>query len=118
MSADSGSLERTATGQFIKGVSGNPDGRPLGSKNKVTLLKLSAEEAFRGRNQKMIDHVLDEILHAALEGDKSARKMVWDACMSRASLSEDKNVGAKQEITVHRMSVVKNETPNEDKDDE
>lgn len=110
--AKEGKLVRTVEGQFIKGVSGNPVGRPKGSKNKVTLLKLSAEEAFRERNQNQIDAVLDEILHAALEGDKSARKMVWDACMSKAQVAEDKAAGGKQSITVHRMSVVQSDVDN------
>ena len=105
MSKKEGELVRTAEGQFILGVSGNPRGRPKGSKNRVTLLKLSAEEGFRERNQNQIDAVLDEILHAALEGDKAARKLVWDACMSKAAVAEDKAAGGKQSITVHRMSV-------------
>lgn len=107
-----GKLIRTAEGQFIQGSSGNPGGRPKGSKNKVTLLKLQAEEAFRGRNQHAIDAVLDDILHAALDGDKSARKMVWDACMSKAAVAEDKAAGGKQSITVHRMNVVQSDVDN------
>jgi hypothetical protein len=116
-----GVLVRTETGQFIAGTSGNPNGRPKGSKNKVTLLKLAAEEAFRDRNQNAIDAVLDQILGAALEGDTAARKMVWDACMSKAQVAEDKSAGGKQSITVHRMSVVqgdKTTTIDEDLTDE
>ena len=117
--SDSNKPIRTVEGKFIAGHSGNPNGRPIGSKNKITLLKLQAEEAFRGRNQSKIDVVLDEILHAAMEGDKAARRMVWEACMSKAALSEDKTAGTKQQITVHRMQVVKNDNPpKEDNEDE
>lgn len=107
-----GELVRTADGQFIQGTSGNPKGRPKGSKNKVTLLKLAAEQAFRDRNRNAIDAVLDQILMAALEGDKAARKLVWDSCMSKANVSEDKAAGGKQQITVHRMNVVKSDVDN------
>lgn len=100
-------MVRNAEGQFIAGTSGNALGRPKGSKNKVTILKLQAEEAFRDRNQDRIDIVLDLILTAALDGDSQARKMVWDACMSKAALAEDKTAGQKQAITVHRMTVMK-----------
>jgi hypothetical protein len=34
------------TGQFKPGQSGNPDGRPVGSKNRFTALKESFVEAF------------------------------------------------------------------------
>jgi len=111
----SGELVRTPDGQFIEGISGNPRGRPKGSKNKVTLLKLSAEEAFRERNQSRLDMILDEILIAALDGDKAARKMVWDACISKAQVAEDKTAGGKQSITVHRMEVT--QTPAKEGDD-
>ena len=105
---------RTVEGQFIEGQSGNKGGRPPGAKNKVTLYKLEVEEAFRSRNQDQINDVLDAIVAAALEGDKAARKMVWDASVSKASVAEDKTAGAKQSITVHHMNVNKTEeTSNE-----
>ena len=112
-----GKMVRGSDGQFIEGASGNPLGRPKGSKNKVTLYKLQAEEAFRERNQTRIDAVLDLIVQAALDGDKAAMKMVWEANVSKSNVQEDKNVGAKQAITVHRMTVVKN-SKDEEIDDE
>jgi hypothetical protein len=113
---DEGELVRTADGQFIEGKSGNPKGRPKGSKNKITLLKLQAEEEFRMGNTDRIQIVLDLILQAAMDGDAQARKMVWDANMSKAALAEDKNAGQKQQITVHRQVI--NHNPPEDKSDE
>mgnify|MGYP001603055373 CR=1 FL=1 len=35
--------------------------------------------------------------------------MVWDSSISKANISEDKAAGNKQSITVHRMTVNKNE---------
>jgi hypothetical protein len=105
MEPKEGQLIQNAKGQFVKGVSGNPKGRPKGSKNQVTLYKLMAEEAFRLRNQEAIDAVLDLILQSALDGDKAARKLVWDSCVSKANVPEDKSAGGAQKITVHRMEV-------------
>ncbi len=103
-----GSLVRSSTtGQFIAGNTGG--GRPKGSKNKISIYKLATEEAFRQRNSNAIDAVLDLIVADALEGNTAARKLVWDACVSKSTIQDDKNAGAKQEITVHRMIVVKDD---------
>jgi len=37
---------RNSTGRFVQGSSGNPNGRPVGSKNKFTTLKSAFIEAF------------------------------------------------------------------------
>ena len=37
---------RNSTGRFVQGSSGNPNGRPVGSKNKFTTLKAAFIEAF------------------------------------------------------------------------
>jgi hypothetical protein len=100
-----GELVRNAEGQFVEGTSGNPLGRPKGSKNRITLLKMQSEEAWRDRNMARLDTVLDLILQDALDGDKAARKMIFDAVISKANVQEDKSAGQKQEITVHRMNV-------------
>lgn len=102
--AKSGQLIQSG-GKWVKGVSGNPNGRPKGSKNKITILKMAAEEAWRERNQDKLDMLLDLILDDALDGDKSARKMVFESIISKANMSEDKAAGNKQQITVHRMIV-------------
>jgi len=104
-----GKLIRKADGQYVEGTSGNPKGRPKGSKNRITLLKMQTEEAWRDRNTGRLDTVLDMILQDALDGDKAARKMIFDAVISKANVQEDKSAGQKQQITVHRMEVVKNE---------
>lgn len=106
-----GELIRTATGQYIEGTSGNPMGRPKGSKNRITLLKMASEEAWRERNQAKLDIVLDLILTDAMEGDKAARKMIFEAVISKANVQEDKAAGHKQQITVHRM-VIENKGEN------
>lgn len=63
---------RTKRGQFQQGVSGNPSGRPPGSRNRATLL---AEELLLGEAERLTRKVVD----LALDGDRSALRL----CMER-----------------------------------
>ncbi len=103
--ADKGTLVRSSNGQFVAGQSGNPKGRPKGSKNKISELKLLTEQAVRSGNLEDMISVCQQIIGKALDGDSRAEKMVWDAMMSKASQTEDKTAGKKQKIEVGVMNV-------------
>ena len=100
-----GTLVRGKDGRFTKGESGNPAGRPKGSKNIVTIQKLMVEEAFRATTSDDMAKVLALIVMQALEGDKASQKLIWDANVSKQTVTEDKNTGAKQEIRVKTMNI-------------
>lgn len=101
-------LVRADNGKFLKGHSGNPAGRPVGSKNKVNILKISLEESFREGNFEKIGEILNSVVDDALGGDKSARKLVWDACISKANLSEEKDGrDTAPQIVIRHMEVEK-----------
>jgi hypothetical protein len=101
-------VERNDKGQFTPGQSGNPAGRPLGSKNKVNILKITLEENFRDGNFEKIADILNSVVDDALQGDKQARKMVWEACISKANLSEDKkDTSDAPQIVIKHMEVEK-----------
>lgn len=101
----SGQLVRRADGTFVKGQSGNPLGRPKGSKNKISEIKLLTEQAVRsGRLEDMIS-VCEQIIAQAMDGDSRSQKMVWDAMISKASSVEDKAAGTKQQIEIGVMNV-------------
>ena len=108
-----GELVRDEEGKFVQGTSGNPMGRPKGSKNKITLLKIAAEEGWRERNMAKINQVLDQICEDALDGDKGARKMIFEAIVSKGGTQEEKSATNKQVINVHRMSVNQTKTNGE-----
>lgn len=104
------------TGRFVKGESGNPFGRPIGSKNKITLMKLALEEAFRDDSFEEVLEVLRMVVAQAKGGDKSSQKLVWDSAVSRGMGAQDKDVKGQQGFTVHHMH---HDIPtDEEKDDE
>lgn len=92
-------VEKDEKNRFVAGVSGNPLGRPKGSKNRVTLLKLVAEESVRERNFDRIQRILDAILTDAENGDKDMRKLVWQSVVSKGS-SDDKT-SAQEKVEIH-----------------
>ena len=53
---------------FIKGQSGNPNGRPEGSRNKATIL---AQALFDGQAEELIQ----KCIQMALEGDSTAMRL-------------------------------------------
>lgn len=87
--------------KFPVGTSGNPLGRPKGSRNKVTLLKLMAEEAVRSRNESRMLEVADLIIERALEGDFRCSKLVWEAIMSKGAADATTTAKEKLEIKVN-----------------
>ena len=101
---DENSPEREPDGKFPAGVSGNPVGRPKGSRNKVTLLKLVAEEAARERNHDRIQAVVDDIITDALAGDASMRKLVWNAVMSKGSIDDRSQAQERVVIQIGQMA--------------
>lgn len=96
-------VERTSTGQFPTGVSGNPLGRPKGSRNKVTMIKLMAEQAVRDGNMEDMIAVAELVITQALEGDQKSQKLVWDGIMSKSSTDDKTKAADKVEINIGRM---------------
>ncbi len=61
-------VERNAEGQFVKGSSGNPAGRALGTRNRATML---AEQLFDGATAALANKAVE----MALKGDTVALKL-------------------------------------------
>lgn len=96
-------IERTDLGTFEKGVSGNPVGRPKGSKNKITLLKQSMEVALREQAGPHMAPVLDKAIELALEGDRTMIKLLLEQHMSKG-ISDDAKGSDKVAIQINAGS--------------
>jgi hypothetical protein len=73
---------RTATGQFQKGRSGNPSGRPAGVASKLRVLReLTTDESLA--------RIWNALLERAAEGDVQACRVVLDRVLGpTASLAD------------------------------
>lgn len=84
------SLVRDEQGRFVKGVSGNPNGRPKGKKNVITELKQDLEIAIRENlSVDDVQQVVAAMLLKALEGNVGAAKLILDKVMSNAREADD-----------------------------
>lgn len=85
-----GEVTRGKNGQFMKGQSGNPKGRPKGSKNRIAEMKLELEEAIRSNLETgQINAVVQSMVAEAINGNVSAGKLILDKVMSNAKAVDE-----------------------------
>lgn len=81
---------RTETGQFPKGVSGNPAGRPKGRKNEIVALKQDLEVAVRKHlTADKVAKIVDKMVQLAENGNVGAAKLLLDKVVSNARDGDD-----------------------------
>lgn len=80
------------SGRFVEGVSGNPGGRPKGSRNKITLLKESLELQLREQAAPDIGKVLGKAVELALEGDRTMIKLLLELHMAKGVAEKENAV--------------------------
>lgn len=100
-------------GQFKPGQSGNPEGRPKGSKNQITLLKESLEVMLRERSEPQMAKVLDKAIELALEGDRTMLKVLLELHMSKGVTDNGGKATEKVQITINGPEVKKEVNPAE-----
>src|SRR5262245_53225609 len=70
MSISNNNQKRSADGRWKKGASGNPSGRPIGSRNQSTLF---FEELLNGQGEALIQKGIE----LSLKGDTRALTICW-----------------------------------------
>lgn len=109
--------EKKKVTQWQPGESGNPAGRPLGSKNKITLLRQSLELQLREQAEPSMPGVMEKAVELALEGDKSMIKMLLEMHMARGDAS-DARVVEKVAIQINTVETPEIVTITEEDKDE
>ena len=100
--------ERNPDGTFVKGVSGNPAGRPPSKRNQITTLKQDLEIAIR-QNVKphQIHAIVDKMIDLAInEGSVGAAKLILDKTVSNAKDDEEvKHDGGGVRVIIENVTV-------------
>ena len=92
--SDNKNLEtRDEGGRFVQGKSGNPAGRPKGSKNKLTLIKQSLEEGLVDTLGEKSEQLLRTAITLAEKGDKDMLKFLLGRLMSSRGPDAEKELG-------------------------
>ena len=98
--------ETRVTTQFKKGMSGNPKGRPKGSKNKSTILREAMENKTDRMLSREVPKVLKVVIDAAIAGDMSAAKMILDRAVPviKAGDGNDSAIAGGINITIKNLT--------------
>jgi len=87
-------VARNEDGTFPTGVSGNPAGRPKGSKNLIVKAKQDLELAIRKNvTPKQIKTIVDKMVDLAADGNVQAAKLILDKTISNAKVEDEDNSG-------------------------
>lgn len=109
MSTDVVEVQAAPSHLFQKGQSGNPAGRPKGSKNAVTLVKLAIEGDLRAQMKGEMSEILTKGLTMAKEGDPDMIRYFLDKWITPARASADDDAPRERvQIVIGRLP---DETP-------
>lgn len=73
-------------GQWMKGQSGNPRGRPKGSKNRLVWLREQLEIAVREHMEpKRVKKIIDAVAELAESGNARAAQLILDKLLPNAT---------------------------------
>lgn len=99
-------------GMWLPGQSGNPAGRPKGSKGKLAELKRELEVAVRDNlNPKVVRGILQRMAEMALAGDVKAAKLILDKLLTNASEGEEESKGTGTFVFQVKNLTLKHEQP-------
>jgi hypothetical protein len=92
---------RRKDGTFMPGSTGNRQGRPKGSKNRITILKHAMEHQLREQMENDMPEVVKQMMALAKQGDKDMIKLAVQLHVSKAGSTDEKDAKDKVEININ-----------------
>ena len=81
-------ITRDNLGKFVKGVSGNPKGKPKGTKARSTLLRLAIEEMTLRETAGEMPEIVKKALEMAKQGDQAIIKLLLSDVLKAARVQD------------------------------
>ena len=88
---------------WTKGQSGNPAGKPKGTKNKLTLLREAQMEKQEKKLLKKYPELMETVMTQAVEGCRQSHKMMMELFEKNKRADEEKGEGADKSININIM---------------
>jgi len=88
---------------FQPGKSGNPAGRPKGTKNKLTIMKLALEGELREQLKYDMAEIMAVAIELAKKGDTSMIKLLIDKTVPTTKSTDDEPQKEKITIQIGRL---------------
>lgn len=86
-----------------KGQSGNPNGRPLGSKNKITLIRQALEGELMIQLGPAMAEVMSKAIELAKGGSESMIKLLVDKTLTSRKADDNEDASPKVQIMIGKM---------------
>lgn len=71
-------VKRNPNGTFPKGVSGNPDGKPVGTRHMTTILKEALIKVSEDKGTSTDKEIVRTLAEKAVLGDMQAMKLIFN----------------------------------------
>jgi hypothetical protein len=91
---------------FKKGQSGNPAGRPKGSKNAISLVKLQIEGELRAQMKADMPALVSKMMEMALKGDRDMLKTIYKSWVSGTVASDEDAPREKIQIVIGKLDQI------------